>query len=42
LFTIGDGELIGERCIFIRGSTGAIAGLNVAGAAVHRLAPVER
>jgi CubicO group peptidase (beta-lactamase class C family) len=42
VFTIGDGESIGERCLFLRGSSGAIAGLNVAGIPLRRLAPVER
>jgi D-alanyl-D-alanine carboxypeptidase len=41
-FTIGDGELIGERCLFLRGSSGAIAGVNLAGFPLRRLVPAER
>jgi D-alanyl-D-alanine carboxypeptidase len=42
VYTFGEGDLIGERCQFIRGSNGAVAGVNVAGAPLRRLAPVER
>jgi D-alanyl-D-alanine carboxypeptidase len=42
VFTVEDGEAIGERCVFLRNGSGAIAGLNLGGGALHRLAPVER
>jgi hypothetical protein len=42
VFTVEDGEAIGERCVFLRNASGAIAGLNLGGGALHRLAPVER
>ncbi|MFL5769517.1 MAG: serine hydrolase domain-containing protein [Chloroflexota bacterium] len=42
LFTFAEGELIGERCQFLRNAAGVIAGVNVAGAPLRRLVPVER
>ena len=42
LFTFADGESIGERILFLRNAAGLIAGMNAAGAALHKLEPVER
>ena len=42
VFTVESGELIGERVVFLRGASGAIAAANVAGAPLFKLAPVVR
>ncbi|HEX5014192.1 MAG TPA: hypothetical protein VFV72_08540, partial [Candidatus Limnocylindrales bacterium] len=42
LFTIAEGDSIGERVLFLRNAAGQIAGMNAAGAALRKLAPVDR
>ena len=39
---VADGESTGERIVFLRAASGAIAGLNMLGYPLRRLAPVER
>jgi CubicO group peptidase (beta-lactamase class C family) len=42
VFTIGDGEAVGEPVVFLRNAAGAIAAVNVLGGPLWRLAYVER
>jgi CubicO group peptidase (beta-lactamase class C family) len=41
-FTVRDGDMAGERCVFLRGSSGTIAGLNISGMPLYRLGRVPR
>jgi hypothetical protein len=42
VFTLGEGESVGERVVFLRSASGAIAGVNYVGVPLHRLAYVAR
>jgi CubicO group peptidase (beta-lactamase class C family) len=42
LWTIADGDSVGERVQFLRNAAGQISGMNAASAPLARLAPVER
>ena len=42
VFTLREGESVGERVVFLRSAVGAIAGVNYVGVPLHRLAYVAR
>jgi hypothetical protein len=42
LWTIADGDSVGERVQFLRNAAGQISGMNAASAPLARLAPVDR
>jgi hypothetical protein len=42
VFRFADGEWIGEQIRFLRNASGAIAGVNVVGGPLRKLAPIER
>jgi hypothetical protein len=42
VFTLGEGESVGERVVFLGSGSGAIAGVNYVGVPLHRLVYVAR
>jgi hypothetical protein len=42
VFRFAHGELAGEQVRFLRNAAGAIAGVNVVGGPLRKLAPIER
>jgi hypothetical protein len=42
MFRFAEGEWIGEQIRFLRNAAGAIAGVNVVGGPLRKLAPIER